>query len=106
MWTSFKPTYPLPSLPVRFKTEKKRPLQHVELPMPKWSAPVFRVCFHPSSKKQVLINGGILENIPVNTTKDMGAHVIIGADLNPKKFVLNFYFRSINIKSSATKTGP
>ncbi len=42
--------------------------------------------FSPIIKKdQVLVDGGILENGPINTIKDMGADVIIGVDLNANK---------------------
>ncbi|HPI68246.1 MAG TPA: patatin-like phospholipase family protein [Bacteroidales bacterium] len=33
---------------------------------------------------QMLVDGGVVENVPVNTVKEMGAEYIIGVDLNAK----------------------
>ena len=33
---------------------------------------------------KMLVDGGIVENVPINTTKEMGADFVIGVDLNSK----------------------
>jgi NTE family protein len=33
---------------------------------------------------QMLVDGGVVENVPVNTVKEMGAEYVIGVDLNAK----------------------
>ena len=33
---------------------------------------------------QLLVDGGIVENVPINTVKEMGAEYVIGVDLNAK----------------------
>ncbi|MFA5533953.1 MAG: patatin-like phospholipase family protein, partial [Mariniphaga sp.] len=35
--------------------------------------------------EKLLVDGGIVENIPIDTAKNMGAEYIIGVDLNAKK---------------------
>jgi NTE family protein len=35
-------------------------------------------------EKKLLVDGGIVENIPINTVKEMGADYVIGVDLNAK----------------------
>lgn len=36
-------------------------------------------------ENRLLVDGGIVENIPIDTVKDMGADYVIGVDLNAKK---------------------
>ena len=36
------------------------------------------------SDDNMLLDGGIVENVPINTVKEMGANFIIGIDLNAK----------------------
>ncbi len=77
---------PFACVAYNLETGKEEVLKHGHLPTAMLSSMAFPGVFSPVRFKDMhLVDGGVINNFPVDVAKDMGADIIIGVDLQQEK---------------------